>query len=55
MSSGECEMDERMMSVIRECNIGYDIFKQEEGAYDVGWKPLYANTTTDPQTLSLYK
>ncbi|XP_076459182.1 polycystin-1-like [Babylonia areolata] len=59
-----CEMDERMMAVIRECNIGYDITDQEEGAFDIGWKPRTENSTvndtaewysyTDSDTLNGY-
>nr|KAG5709464.1 hypothetical protein BaRGS_023146 [Batillaria attramentaria] len=42
-----CEMDPRVMDVVRECNVGYEIRHQEEGTFDIGWKPQTANSTTN--------
>ena len=36
-----------MMALIRECNIMYEILKQEEGSFDVGWKPKTENSTSN--------
>ncbi|KAL8606997.1 hypothetical protein ACOMHN_041386 [Nucella lapillus] len=59
-----CEMDERVMPIIRECNIGYEISDQEEGTFDIGWKLITDNSTendtapwyryTDADTLNGY-
>ena len=38
-------MDERIMTVIRECNVGYEIEDQEEGQFDIGWQPRTENST----------
>ncbi|KAK7111823.1 hypothetical protein V1264_011390 [Littorina saxatilis] len=46
-----CEMDERMLEVVRECNIEYEISGQEEATFDKGWVPRTDNSTvndTDP-------
>ncbi|XP_025099956.1 uncharacterized protein LOC112567446 isoform X4 [Pomacea canaliculata] len=42
-----CELDDRMMEVIRECNIGYEILKQEEADFDVGWQPKTSSSSSN--------
>lgn len=36
-----------MMEVIRECNIGYEILKQEEADFDVGWQPKTSSSSSN--------
>ncbi|KAK7471881.1 hypothetical protein BaRGS_00035465 [Batillaria attramentaria] len=43
----QCVMDRRVMATIRECNAGYEIKKQEEGEFDISWKPRTANSTVN--------
>lgn len=40
-------MDSRVHAVITECNIGYDMTKQEEDDFDIGWKRRQANSTAN--------
>ena len=45
-----CELDERMLSLIRECNVMYEILKQDEGDFDVGWTTRTVNSTVNDTT-----
>lgn len=41
----QCEIPDQIKGLVSQCNVGYDMFDQEERTFRPGWKPMQSSDT----------